>query len=187
MTCLILTQSAHSTFLWADKNFWVESHKGYTFRKAEVFPFASAAYLLTPPKPVKINDKITLKHDYEKMIFLVGNRVMGYSLKRVDGKHLSGDEVALQKSAALEINTSWGKLTKTDSSVVWKRSDRRVTVEYLKDSKQLLILDSGFWMLWKTYIQAAKKPKNGIGTGWGKMQKERLKKNPPKLNPNLFK
>jgi len=166
------SQVASANFLWATKAFWLKSHQGYKVGKK-------------PNPPPFITELITIEPDpnespklstYRNTLIVIGDRVMAYTVKRIDGKEMTQEDINYCLGGSSDVNTKWNQHSQNEASISWMRSDNKIIVKYDRSERMAAIYDVGFYMLDKTMNEANNMKENGLGDAWSEWRTKQFPK-----------
>jgi hypothetical protein len=168
----LASPTASANFLWATKAFWLKSHKGYVISKKPNPPPFITELVTIDPDPNE-NPKLS---SYRNTLVVIGDRVMAYTVKRIDGEQMTQEDINFCLGGCSDANTKWNEHSKNDASISWMRSDNKIIVEYDRNERMAAIYDVGFYMIDKTINEANNMKENGHGDAWTEWQMKRLQK-----------
>ncbi len=165
-------QIASANFLWATKAFWLKSHQGYKIGKKPNPPPFITELVTIDPDPNE-NPKLS---SYRNTLVVIGDRVMAYTIKRIDGEQMTQEDINYCLGGCSDLNAKWNAPDKGEHTISWMRNDNKVLVEYDSGERMAMVYDFGFYMIDKTMNQANAMKENGLGDAWSEWRAKQLRK-----------
>ncbi|MFM2198741.1 MAG: hypothetical protein RLZZ505_2173 [Verrucomicrobiota bacterium] len=161
-TSLTTLSSAH--FLWATKEYWLNSFEGCKITKLP--KIASNGAELIAIDPVKGSEDTDIP--YKLVIVIIGDRVMSYTAKRKDNQPMTEKDILFCLNGCADVETKFSKPVQDGDFMTWMRTDEKVIVRYDRVTNTAIMADFAYFIFDGRTMDVSKMEADGLGATWRK-------------------